>query len=56
MTNTNSETEHRELALLNHISADPDATQANLASHLGVAVGTINWYLKRLITKGLDDF
>ena len=49
---TYSENEHRELALLEHISVDPDATQATLASQLGVAVGTINWHLKRLIDKG----
>ncbi len=47
-----SENEHRELALLEQISVDPDATQATLASQLGVAVGTINWHLKRLIDKG----
>ncbi len=52
MTTINSENEHRELALLDHISADPDATQASLASQLGVAVGTINWHIKRLIDKG----
>ncbi len=51
MTNY-SENEHRELALLEHITVDPDATQATLASQLGVAVGTINWHLKRLIEKG----
>jgi len=49
---TYTENEHRELALLEHISVDPDATQATLASQLGVAVGTINWHLKRLIVKG----
>ncbi len=49
---TYTENEHRELALLEHISVDPDATQATLASQLGVAVGTINWHLKRLIDKG----
>ncbi len=49
---TYSENEHRELALLEQISVDPDATQATLASQLGVAVGTINWHLKRLIEKG----
>ena len=49
---TYSENEHRELALLEQISVDPDATQATLASQLGVAVGTINWHLKRLIDKG----
>ncbi len=47
-----TENEHRELALLEHITVDPDATQATLASQLGVAVGTINWHLKRLIDKG----
>jgi DNA-binding MarR family transcriptional regulator len=52
MTNINPENEHRELELLNKISADPDATQATLASQLGVAVGTINWHIKRLIEKG----
>jgi DNA-binding MarR family transcriptional regulator len=49
---TYSENEHRELALLEHITVDPDATQATIASQLGVAVGTINWHLKRLIEKG----
>ncbi|MFC2029034.1 winged helix-turn-helix transcriptional regulator [Chloroflexota bacterium] len=43
---------NRELALLESIEHDPDVTQANLASQLGVAVGTINWHIKRLIEKG----
>ena len=42
----------RELALLEHIENDPDVTQASLATQLGVAVGTVNWHLKRLIEKG----
>ncbi len=42
----------RDLDLLTKIEADPDISQANLADELGVAVGTINWYLKRLISKG----
>jgi len=42
----------RDLILLEHITQDPDATQATLATQLGVAVGTINWHLKRLIAKG----
>lgn len=42
----------RELILLEQIERDPDVTQASLASHLGVAVGTVNWHLKRLIAKG----
>jgi DNA-binding MarR family transcriptional regulator len=42
----------RELALLEHIESNPDVTQASLATQLGVAVGTVNWHLKRLIEKG----
>jgi DNA-binding MarR family transcriptional regulator len=42
----------RELSLLNGIERDPDVTQATLATQLGVAVGTVNWHLKRLIEKG----
>lgn len=42
----------RDLVLLEHLEQNPDATQANLALQLGVAVGTINWHLKRLIEKG----
>lgn len=42
----------RELALLENIDRDPDITQASLATQLGVAVGTVNWHLKRLIEKG----
>ena len=42
----------RQLALLENIERDPDITQASLATQLGVAVGTVNWHLKRLIEKG----
>ncbi|MBN2547558.1 MAG: winged helix-turn-helix transcriptional regulator [Anaerolineales bacterium] len=42
----------RELILLEQIEGDPDVTQATLAAQLGVAVGTINWHIKRLIAKG----
>jgi len=53
-TSTNSERADtdRDLVLLEHLEQNPDATQANLALQLGVAVGTINWHLKRLIEKG----
>jgi DNA-binding MarR family transcriptional regulator len=47
-----AEQETRELILLEEIEADPDITQANLADKLGVAVGTVNWHIKRLINKG----
>jgi DNA-binding MarR family transcriptional regulator len=42
----------RDMLLLEQIEIDPDVTQANLASQLGVAVGTVNWHIKRLIAKG----
>lgn len=42
----------RDLIILEQIEQDPDTTQAALASGLEVAVGTINWHLKRLIEKG----
>jgi len=42
----------RDLVLLEHLEQNPNATQASLAVQLGVAVGTINWHLKRLIEKG----
>ena len=42
----------RELTLLEQIEHDPDVTQASLATQLGVAVGTVNWHIKRLVAKG----
>lgn len=42
----------RDLILLERLEQNPDATQATLAAQLGVAVGTVNWHLKRLIAKG----
>ena len=42
----------RELALLERIEQDPAINQASLATQMGVAVGTVNWHLKRLIAKG----
>jgi DNA-binding MarR family transcriptional regulator len=48
---TQAESSH-DLSLLEQIENDPDITQADLATQLGVAVGTINWHLKRLIEKG----
>ena len=44
--------EPRELTLLEKIENDPDINQSTLATQLGVAVGTVNWHLKRLIAKG----
>jgi DNA-binding MarR family transcriptional regulator len=42
----------RELTLLEQVEIDPDVSQATLADQLGVAVGTVNWHLKRLVAKG----
>ena len=42
----------RELSLLEQIESDPNVNQSTLATQLGVAVGTVNWHLKRLIAKG----
>lgn len=42
----------RDLNLLEEIERDPDISQATLATRLGVAVGTVNWHLKRLIARG----
>ena len=47
-----SENTARELTLLEQVEHDPDVNQSALASQLGVAVGTVNWHLKRLIAKG----
>jgi len=44
--------EARELSLLEQIESDPNVNQSALATQLGVAVGTVNWHLKRLIAKG----
>jgi DNA-binding MarR family transcriptional regulator len=44
--------ETRDLKLLSEIETDPDATQIGLARKLGVAVGTVNWHLKRMVAKG----
>jgi DNA-binding MarR family transcriptional regulator len=42
----------RDLSLLEQIERDPNVTQASMATQLGVAVGTVNWHLKRLVAKG----
>ena len=52
MTVESTNEEIRELTLLEQIESDPDVNQATLAQQLGVAVGTVNWHLKRLIAKG----
>lgn len=46
-----SNSEH-DLHILEEIERNPETTQATLAAQLGVAVGSVNWYVKRLINKG----
>jgi predicted transcriptional regulator len=41
-----------EYDLLNEIGQDPMVTQAGLSNRLGIAVGSVNWYIKRLIHRG----
>ena len=41
-----------ELELLEALEAEPETSQADLAVRAGVAVGTVNWYLKRWAKKG----
>ena len=48
----NSTNDERDLVILRHIEENPDVTQATMAEQVGVAVGTINWHLKRLVEKG----
>jgi len=41
-----------ELELLKALEEEPETSQADLAVKVGVAVGTVNWYLKRWAAKG----
>ncbi len=41
-----------EYDLLNEIGQNPMVTQAGLSHRLDIAVGSVNWYIKRLIHRG----
>jgi len=41
-----------EYALLDEIAQDSMVTQASLSERLGIAIGSVNWYIKRLIHRG----
>ena len=43
---------NQEYELLEAISQDALVTQAGLATKLGIAVGGVNWYIKRLVNCG----
>lgn len=45
-------TSENELQLLEALESSPETTQAELAAQVGLAVGTVNWYLKRWSIKG----
>jgi DNA-binding MarR family transcriptional regulator len=49
---TMTEIKQHEYALLNEIAQDSMVTQASLSARLGIAVGSVNWYIKRLIHRG----
>lgn len=47
-----AEIKPHEYALLDEIARDSLVTQAGLSERLGIAVGSVNWYIKRLIHRG----
>jgi DNA-binding MarR family transcriptional regulator len=47
-----ADVKQHEYRLLNEIARDPMATQAGLSAQLGIAVGSVNWYMKRLVQRG----
>lgn len=47
-----ADTERHEYEVLNEIARDSLVTQATLSQRLGIAVGSVNWYIKRLVSRG----
>ena len=45
--------DHIVRRLLSAISDDADVSQRKLSHEVGIAVGSVNWYLKRCVNKGL---
>lgn len=43
---------YHQLQMLETLEAEPEITQADLAARVGIAVGTVNWYLKQWSQKG----
>jgi DNA-binding MarR family transcriptional regulator len=52
MLNHMTEIKEHEYKLLSEIAQDSLVTQASLSKNLGIAVGSVNWYIKRLIQRG----
>lgn len=44
--------DQHQLEILRNIEQNPHITQKDLAAQLGIAVGSVNWYLKRMVKKG----
>jgi DNA-binding MarR family transcriptional regulator len=49
---TMADVKPHEYSLLNEIAQDSMVTQAGLSDRLGIAVGSVNWYIKRLVERG----
>ncbi len=47
-----ADVKQHEYKLLDEIAQDSMITQAGLSDRLGIAVGSVNWYIKRLIQRG----
>jgi DNA-binding MarR family transcriptional regulator len=47
-----SDVKQHEYKLLDEIAQDSMITQAGLSDRLGIAVGSVNWYIKRLVQRG----
>jgi DNA-binding MarR family transcriptional regulator len=52
MNSETTEIKPHEYELLNEIAQDALVTQSGLSDRLGIAVGSVNWYIKRLIHRG----
>jgi DNA-binding MarR family transcriptional regulator len=52
MLNPMTDIKQHEYKLLDEIAQDSMVTQATLSDRLGIAVGSVNWYIKRLISRG----
>jgi len=53
MTNTKMNSDQtRELKVLEALQQQPELRQVDLANRLGLAAGTANWLIKRLVSRG----
>lgn len=52
MNSKTTEIKPHEYEVLNEIAQDALVTQSGLSDRLGIAVGSVNWYIKRLIHRG----